>query len=448
MADSPAIVVREVSKKYRLYASAKHRLLEALHPFKRTYHREFWALKGVSFEVPRGQTVGIIGRNGSGKSTLLQIVCSILQPTAGEVEVTGRVSALLELGTGFNPEFTGRDNVDFYCRLMGVPAQQIPARLTEIEAFADIGQFFDQPVKIYSSGMFVRLGFAAAIHVDPDILVVDEALAVGDAKFQRKCYQKFVDFREAGKTILLVTHSQETIVRQCDRAVLLEGGEVLQNGDPNEVCNRYHELLFGPGPDADDPTPDRQPPDPDDEEAPEEADDELARFLRETPAADRAPTRRNYNKNEHRFGTAGARILDYLVVCDGRHDVATVRSGQSVDVYLKVLYHQDIEIPAFGFTVKTVDGVTVYGTSSFFRGIRFSPARAGQVIVFKASFGLNVQPGDVFVSLGVGDRGQSDAQMLDIRHDLIHLLVETTHYFDGLVDFDSALGEVGRLRKP
>ena len=239
-----AIIVSNISKTYRLFDSTRDRLKEALHPFAKRYHREFWALKDVSFEVPRGQTVGILGRNGSGKSTLLQIVAGIMKPTSGDVTINGRVSALLELGAGFNPEFTGRENVVFQAQGMGLSREDIERKLPEIEAYADIGQFFDQPVKTYSSGMFVRVAFAAAASVDPDILIVDEALAVGDVRFQHKCFKTFAEFQERRKTILLVTHSTDAVVNHCDRAILLDGAGIVANGVPKNVVDCYLELMF------------------------------------------------------------------------------------------------------------------------------------------------------------------------------------------------------------
>jgi ABC-type polysaccharide/polyol phosphate transport system ATPase subunit len=238
------IVVKDVSKKYRLFDSRQDRLKEALHPLSRHYHREFWALKGVSFEVQRGETVGILGRNGSGKSTLLQIVAGIMQPSGGEVVVNGRVSALLELGAGFNPEFTGRENVIFQAQVMGLSRREIEQQLGEVEAFADIGEFFDQPVKTYSSGMFVRVAFASAINVNPDILIVDETLAVGDVRFQHKCFRIFTEFQQKKKTILFVTHNIDAIVKHCDRALLLDDGGVLEDSFPKHVVDRYLELMF------------------------------------------------------------------------------------------------------------------------------------------------------------------------------------------------------------
>ncbi len=239
-----AIALKDISKKYRLFGSPAQRLLETFHPFGRRYHREFWALRDITLDIPRGATVGIVGKNGSGKSTLLQIICSVLRPTSGACEVRGRISALLELGAGFNPELTGRQNVLFNGIVMGFSKEEMQARLPCIESFAEIGEFMDQPMKTYSSGMFVRLAFAAAINVDPEILIVDEALAVGDARFQHKCYAKFQEFQKAGKTILLVSHNTDAIVRHCDHAVLLDGGRVLERGEPKEVTNFYLDLLF------------------------------------------------------------------------------------------------------------------------------------------------------------------------------------------------------------
>ena len=239
-----AISLKNISKKYKLYDANLHRLKETFHPFKKKYHKEFWALKNVSFDIKKGETVGIIGRNGSGKSTLLQIISGVLNHSEGDVEVNGRISALLELGTGFNHQLTGRENVFINGAILGYSRKEMEERMPNIEAFADIGEFIDQPVKIYSSGMFVRLAFAAAINVDPDILIVDEALAVGDAKFQNKCFNKFLEFQKLGKTIIFVTHSTDAVVRHCDYAILLESGEILEKGEPKEVMNYYLDILF------------------------------------------------------------------------------------------------------------------------------------------------------------------------------------------------------------
>ena len=333
MGQLPAISLRGVSKKYQLYDSLQHRLYEALHPFKKKLHREFWALRDVSMEVPRGATVGILGVNGSGKSTLLQIICSILQPTSGEVAVQGRVAALIELGAGFNPDLTGRENAEINCAIMGLDGKTVRERLPGIEAFADIGEFFEQPVKTYSSGMFMRVAFATAISVDPDILIIDEALAVGDAKFQEKCFRKFREFQSAGKTILLVTHDRSAVPRLCTHGVLLHKGRVLLEGSPKDVTDQYSQLLTN----GDVP-----------EQAVGKAGKDVAldpgspllstvapgttlsaveRFLVQRSLSDRCPQNPTYNKNEFSYGQGGASIVDYLISEDGIVNQQDVKTG-------------------------------------------------------------------------------------------------------------------------
>jgi len=228
--DGIAIAVRNLTKTYRLFGHPGDRVKQFLSLGMKQYHREFTALSDVSFDVKKGEVVGIIGRNGSGKSTLLQLICGILKPTAGSVTVNGRVSALLELGAGFNPEFTGRENVFFQGALMGFTRAQMAARFDDIAEFADIGEFIDQPVRTYSSGMYVRLAFAVAVSVEPDVLVVDEAIAVGDPGFRARCFRRVVEMRKVGCTILFVSHAMEQILRLCDRSILLDGGELVFDG--------------------------------------------------------------------------------------------------------------------------------------------------------------------------------------------------------------------------
>jgi len=244
--DDTAISVVGVTKSYNLYDCHADRVKEAFHPFRKKYHYTFNALNDVSFQVNKGETLGIIGRNGSGKSTLLQIICGILLATSGKVEVNGKVSALLELGAGFNPEYTGRQNVYIKGSILGLTTKAIEARFDDIMAFADIGDFINQPVKSYSSGMVVRLAFAVAISIDPDILIVDEALAVGDEAFQRKCFARIKQIQERGRTILFVSHGAGTVIELCNRAVLLEQGELLLGGSPKQVISHYHKMIFSP----------------------------------------------------------------------------------------------------------------------------------------------------------------------------------------------------------
>lgn len=251
MSSDIAIRVRDVSKHYLMFDRPEDRLKQMVVPrferligrAPRRYYRDFAALNGVSLDIARGETVGIIGRNGSGKSTLLQIVCGTLQPSSGSVEVDGRVAALLELGAGFNPEFTGRENVRLNAAILGLTRAEVEARFDDIARFADIGEFIDQPVKTYSSGMYVRLAFAVAVNVDPEILVVDEALAVGDEAFRRKCFARIEDIKDRGGTILFVSHATQMIVQLCDRAVLLDRGEKILEGRPKAAVGQYERLM-------------------------------------------------------------------------------------------------------------------------------------------------------------------------------------------------------------
>lgn len=248
------IRANNLAKRYEIYTQPADRLKQMILPRLqrwarrpvRRYFNEFWALNDVSLDIKRGETVGIVGRNGSGKSTLLQLICGTLSPTAGNVDVRGRVAALLELGSGFNPEFTGRENAYLNATVLGLSREEINALFDDIVAFADIGEFIEQPVKTYSSGMYIRLAFAVAISVTPDILIVDEALSVGDEAFQRKCFARIDSIRDAGTTVLFVSHSAGAVVQLCDRAILLEQGKLLMEGRPKQVVTTYQRLLYAP----------------------------------------------------------------------------------------------------------------------------------------------------------------------------------------------------------
>lgn len=436
--DEPAVVISGVSKRFKLFSSPVERLMAAIRPGRPRTPREFWALQDINLTIPAGQTLGIIGRNGSGKSTLLQIICAILRPTRGQVRTRGRIAALLELGAGFNPEFTGRDNAVFLCRLSGLEGGDITGRLEQIEAFADIGPFFNQPVKTYSSGMFVRLAFATAINVQPDILVVDEALAVGDAKFQRKCYQKFLDFQKAGKTILLVTHSCDIIARHCDRAVLLESGRLIMDGDAKAVGEAYNELLFGL-PVGSGSRPESRP----QSEAPQPSADanQLQELLEGDGTADVCPTRRTYNKNEYKFGEGGAAIVDYLLIDGPRQDPATVNAHQIISMYFKATYERDVAFPTFGLTLQTLEGMIVCGSSTNLQGLTIQPIRAGETRVFKVTMRLALKAGDYFFSCGVADHGD-ELHLLQCRSDMIHLVVQSDRVCSGVADLEITLSQM------
>jgi lipopolysaccharide transport system ATP-binding protein len=439
-----AVTVRNVSKKFRLFASHKERLLEALHPFRKQYHREFWALRDVSLEVGRGETVGILGRNGSGKSTLLQIICSVMQATHGEVRVNGRISALLELGAGFNPEFTGRDNVILNGAIMGVQRKEMLIRLPEIEAFADIGEFFDQPVKTYSSGMFVRVAFAAAINVEPDILVVDEALAVGDAKFQQRCFNKFRELQDRGVTIIFVTHDVESIVRHCQRAILLNAGTIVTDGHPTIAVQHYIDLMEGrlasPPVYAGDKgylgTSHR------DSSRIGSQNDALEQFIAEQPIKDVCSKRCSYNPKEHHQPSQCAMIVDYLLVTGDRVDPTHICSGQVVDIFFKVLFIDAVKQPCFGLSVKTQDGVTIYALNSSWTDVELHAAIPGECRVVRFRTPMLVNSGDIFLDFGVDEVMMVDTyKCITRRMAIVHLVVLPACTFHGLANLGAQFTE-------
>jgi lipopolysaccharide transport system ATP-binding protein len=433
---SVALSVQGVSKRYRLFSSPQERVKEALHPFRKTYHREFWALRNITFDVRRGETLGILGRNGSGKSTLLQLICSVATPTSGSVTVNGRIAALLELGAGFNPQFTGRENVILSGTIMGVPRQEMLKRLPAIEAFADVGHFFDQPVKTYSSGMFVRVAFAVAINVDPDILVIDEALAVGDAKFQHKCFQKFAEFKRLGKTIIVVSHALELITAHCDRALLIDGGHLVSDGTPQEVVDQYIKRVFGPAAsEAGTPSSIETDVEPDHKSVEEDAD--FAIFADERVVEPYAEKRRTYNKHETRLHSGDVEILDYIIEVDGAVDSPTVPPHSRVCVWMKVKFHRTVARPMLGFAVKSMNGLVLYGSNTYMQRIPVDQVSAGTVKRYQFSFMNELSAGDYFVDLGVAEwDGTTGGRPLDVRRSVGHFTVVSSGppAFEGLID--------------
>ncbi|URL57808.1 ABC transporter ATP-binding protein [Luteibacter flocculans] len=439
------IDVQGVSKRYEIYAKPSDRLKQMLASGIRRilpgdevrYFREFWALHGVSLHVRRGECVALIGRNGSGKSTLLQIIAGTVSPTEGVASVDGRVAALLELGSGFNPEFTGIENVYLNASLLGLSREDVDARLDDILSFADIGDFVNQPVKTYSSGMTVRLAFAVQAQIDPDVLIVDEALAVGDARFQAKCFARLKTLRERGTSILLVTHSTEQVVTHCDRAVLIDQGQKLDDGDPRPVVNRYLDLLYG-----------RQritPPIREGEHAGDATvNDQLEHFdpqfgERHEPMFESRPA---YNPYEHRWGDGGAEIMDFAVFAGDQAFPAVFRSGEELALYVRYRFRSGILRPILGVTLKTKEGLTVYGTNTEMALMdqAFPPGEAGRSGIALCQFRLKCAPGDYFLSVGIASRdGSGEAVPHDRRYDSIHLCVEPDTPFVGLADLGARL---------
>jgi lipopolysaccharide transport system ATP-binding protein len=435
-----AVRLEGVSKIYRLFDSKSDRLWEALNPLRRKRHREFWALRDITLEVPTGCTLGILGRNGSGKSTLLQIISNVLQPTVGELTVSGRVAALLELGAGFNADLTARENVYMNGAVMGLNRAAVLERIEDIEAFADIGEFFDQPMKIFSSGMFARIAFATAVHVDPDILIIDEALAVGDAKFTDKCFRRFKDFQDAGKTILYVTHDRYSVTRLCDLAMLLDGGKVVDIGEPREISNLYDQLL-NTGKTTVGIAEEKSQ---DSELAIEIASTDetldyseiLDRFISAQTLHDRCADNPTYNKNEHRYGTGEATIIDYMIMVGHLVNPLSFDTGRAIDVVVRIAYKRNIAHPILGIHFSNGEGVYVFAVNTDMLHSKMEAVVEGQVCTYQFSVMLNLAKGDWFMDLAVADA--IGPTIIDSRTAIAHLRVTDIHEYLGLVYFESS----------
>jgi len=356
------VSVDHISKCYHTYATPRDKLKKMLyqgigrlplaHPLKETLNhrasalgKPFWALKDVSFSISKGQTLGILGQNGAGKSTLLQLITGTVNPTMGTVTTHGKIAALLELGSGFNPAFTGLQNVYLNARLLGLSREQTDEKLQKIMDFADIGEFIHSPVQTYSNGMVVRLAFAVQAQLEPDILIIDEALAVGDAKFQAKCFARLRTLVEKGTTVLFVSHSTEQIVTHCDSAILLDKGKILEIGEPRHVVNYYLDHLFSKKNVS--PTPQ--------EKLKTSLDDEtLHKF----------ETRASYNSFEYRWGDRAAEIVDFELRGNGTISPSLIEAGDLLTFFFDIHFHQLVVRPIFGFKVKTKSGITIYGTNT------------------------------------------------------------------------------------
>ncbi|HEC26634.1 MAG TPA: ABC transporter ATP-binding protein [Gammaproteobacteria bacterium] len=422
MSSEPVIRIQQLSKAYRIYNRPIDRVLESILHRSRirksgAQFREIQALNPVDLEIYPGETIGIIGQNGSGKSTLLQIISGTLYPSTGTVEVNGRLSALLELGAGFNPDFSGRENAYLNGSIMGISRIEMDSRFDDIHEFSGIGDFIDQPVKTYSSGMYVRLAFAVAIHMDPDILVVDEALSVGDVRFQNKCFRKLRELKSQGTTTLFVTHSSDLIVRHCDRAVLLEKGTVYAMGEPADVVNEYLNLLFN------------------NEEgqvesvsstAKQQNYDEKGLIVDRT--IDGCRLRPFYNAAEYRWGDQRGQIQDYVLLVNGEPAKGLCQSGDRIDLLLRIVFKADVFNPILGLTLKTSDGIAVYGANTRDRKIDVPAGRAGSEFLVRYGFDIGLIGGDYFISLGLADDDeQKDNLAVDRRYDLIHIHVKAEH---------------------
>ena len=386
---SSAIEVDRVSKAYRLYPTPRHRALELLTFGAKTYHTDFWALTDVSLQVPRGATLGLVGNNGSGKSTLLQLIAGIMSPTSGQIRVNGRISSLLELGAGFNPEFTGRENVELYGVVMGMSREETLARMPDIEAFAGIGEFIDRPVKSYSSGMFVRLAFSAAIHVNPDVLLVDEALAVGDVVFQHQCIRRIREMQAAGTTIVFVSHDMGMVRSICSEAILLDGGRIVAHDDPATIANIYHART-----------------------ATLEAATIAPRVVRANghgPASVAFQAEPGFDERVRLFrhGTGAAQIRSVELIDVQGRSVNAVEFGDEVILRVHVQYNEDAPFSILGFSIRDKTGTDIVGTNTHEENVPLPPRRKGDTVVVDFRQRLPLAKGTYSVTTALAyDRSQ------------------------------------------
>ena len=449
MSSEAAISVRGLSKAFPIYGKPHHRLMQMVMPGpKERWYREFHALRDINIDIARGETVGIVGRNGSGKSTLLQLICGTLTPSAGDIHVNGRIAALLELGAGFNPEFTGRENVFLNATVLGLTHAEIVKKFDEIVDFSDIGGFVDQPVKSYSSGMYVRLAFAVAINVNPEILVVDEALSVGDEGFQRKCFARIDAIRDSGATVLFVSHSASTVVDLCDRAILLDRGELLTSGTPRHVISRYQKLLYAP---ADKAALIR-------EEIRASVADEVAGAHAvgsvepdavghggdEAPAAVVADEIQAYweegmeSSSTIVYENRGAAIdSPHLQTLDGRK-VNVLVPGGSYDYVYQVHVQRALANVRCGMMIRSLTGIEIGGAATTTLQDALPMVEAGAVLNVRFRFRCLLSPGVYFFNAGVLAALEEGEEYVDRRIDVVmfRVMPESKRLATGFVNLD------------
>ena len=424
-----AISVQGVSKIYKLYDKPIDRLKEAVSLTHKSYHRDFFALSDISFDVKKGETVGIIGTNGSGKSTILKIITGVLSPTTGTAEVSGNISALLELGAGFNSEYTGLENIYMNGTMMGFSREEMQRRMDDILRFADIGDFVNQPVKTYSSGMFVRLAFALAINVDPEILIVDEALSVGDVFFQAKCYRRMEEMMKNGTTILMVSHDMGSIIKYCDKVVLLNRGHFVAQGEAGKMVDLYKKILAN-------------------------QTDELAEALIEQkkealglPVGDvhtdkSMKERMNLNPEVQEYGDGRASFEDFGTL-DARGNVTNLLlKGEMFTIRERIRFHAPIEMPIFTYTLRDKKGTDITGTNTMFEGADIKPVKDGDVYTVSFRQKMNLQGGEYLLSMSCTGYENGEHVVYHRLYNVLSLTVISNKNTVGFYDMDSEVEAV------
>ena len=423
-----AIRVDDVSKLYKLYDKPSDRLKESLGLTRKKLYKEHYALHNVSFDVKRGETVGIIGTNGSGKSTILKIITVVLNPSCGHVEIDGRISALLELGAGFNMEYTGIENIYLNGTMIGFSREEIDAKMQDILDFADIGDFVHQPVKTYSSGMFVRLAFAVAINIDPEILIVDEALSVGDVFFQAKCYKKFEDFKKMGKTILFVSHDLGSISKYCDRVVLLNRGKKLAEGTPKEMVSMYKRIMVNQ--------------DKAEEIAAHQMDmssleEEDEKEIKEAACEGQWKNYYNLNPDVDEYGNGAAEIEDFAIIDENGNYTNAIVKGTRFRLKSKVKFKQDVHDPIFTYTFKNIQGVAITGTNTMYEKKDVPLAKEGETYVATFEQDMFLQGGEYLLSMSCTGYRDGEFQVYHRLYDVCNVTVVSDKNTVGFYDMNS-----------
>ena len=431
MTNDIAIKIKDVSKLYKLYDKPTDRLKESLGLTKKQKYKEHYALQNISFEVKRGECVGIIGTNGAGKSTILKIITGVLNPTAGEVEIDGRISALLELGAGFNMEYTGIENVYLNGTMIGFTREEIDAKMQDILDFADIGDFVHQPVKTYSSGMFVRLAFAVAINIDPEILIVDEALSVGDVFFQLKCFKKFEEFKEQGKTILFVSHDLSSIERYCDKAILLDHGKNVAEGKPIDIINKYKKITTG-----------MTVEEVEQQEKEKKKKSNKNQTTKSQKSSNSTTTELwkdslDLNPNLDEYGDLKAKIVDIGVFDDEGNVTTTLIKGNTFTLRSKVEFKEDIDDPIFTYTFKTLKGQDITGTNTMFEKVSVGTAKAGETYIASFTQDMNLQGGEYLLSMSCTSIVNGELVAHDRLYDILNISVVSDKNTVGFYDMNS-----------
>ena len=404
--DEVAVKIEHLYKNYKMFARKKDRLLETIFPMYQK-HGEFSAINDLNLEIKRGEVLGILGRNGAGKSTLLKMVTGVVTPTSGTIKINGKISSLLELGTAFNMELTGEENIYQHGQVMGLTKEEIENKKEEIIEFADIGEHLYQPVKTYSSGMFARLAFACAINVDPDILIVDEVLSVGDMAFQLKCFKKFEQFKNKGKTILFVTHNIADVLKNCTRAVIISSGKKIFDGEVKEGVEKYKKIIVG--------LDEKQ------EENKKTTDDK--NVIKSSNDKDIWKTHFTQNDKIIEYGNGKAEVIDYGIFDENGNYLNLIENDKQIVLKSKITFNEDVQEPIFTMTIKDFNGMEMTGTNTMFEKIATGTFKKGETVVVEFKQKINLAPGKYTLSFSctyINAKGELEA--LSRKYDA--LLVE------------------------